>query len=242
MPDPTRQRFPRARRSRSPTMLERLGQGQPGQRTRKSLPCRSPRSCSTCRSSRQAAWCGHRSSVAPGPAALTPRPAVGRALDLRATRLRRAEPGPSRRVLAETADPPTNAGRPSLRTHQRRDHDRATCYPQHVRDRADLPGTRVTRVRRLYLQGGQGRLGRYRRPRLKRAEHQRGDSEFDFRVGGHERFGVGYQGAASATTPPTTTSSRTSESSTATRCTPMACASPSPSPPSSCPSATAEPR
>jgi hypothetical protein len=62
-----------------------------------------------------------------------------------------------------------------------------------------------------------------------------GDAEFDFRIGGHERFGFITRASATATMPATTTSPRTSGSSTATRCTPTACASPSPSPPSSSP-------
>ena len=62
-----------------------------------------------------------------------------------------------------------------------------------------------------------------------------GDTEFDFRVGGHERFGFGYQGVSYRYDACYYTSSRTSGSSTATRCTPTALVSPSPSPLSSSP-------
>jgi uncharacterized protein YndB with AHSA1/START domain len=57
------------------------------------------------------------------------------------------------------------------------------------------------------------------------AEPATGPAEFDFRVGGHERFRTSTRASGTPTTLSTTTSRPASGSSTATRCTPMARAS-----------------
>jgi uncharacterized protein YndB with AHSA1/START domain len=74
----------------------------------------------------------------------------------------------------------------------RSSRDRAVRHPRHVLDRTHLPGIRVPRVRRLRLEGGQGCLGDT--GDLSEPGGDAGDSEFDFRIGGRECFGVGYQG------------------------------------------------
>src|SRR3984885_247203 len=167
----------------------RLRSASSGDRCR----CRSPRSCSTCRSSRRAVWCGRGRSVAPAPAASTWQP-CGRP----STGCRSAAVSSSGAWIGSATiwpGPPTGPRRATSPELTRRTHDRALRPARHVRDRARLPGARVPRVFAAFATKEAkevwGDTGDLSEPGADAAEF-----EFDFRVGGHERFGFGYQGVS----------------------------------------------